>query len=448
MKDWKKIKELKNFIPAIIVLALVIVSLEGHSPKTFATKVKEENYTSKESSKNNANSENNSTSKNSTSTNQANFNTTLSSSLNNLNSKPKKLSKVVENKNTTYKDGDFYGQAQGFRGNVKVCVTIKDSKIKSIKVVKSQDDKAYFDKATTLLSKIVTNQTTNVDTVSGATYSSNGLIGAVRNALDKATVKSRKTNSNKLVKNKKKTTNKKTTKGKIPYKDGVYYGTGEGYKGDVKVAVVIENQKIQYILIMENEDDKEYFTKAKGVLEDVLKYQRTDVDTVSGATYSSNGILEAIKKALENAKKQTEDGSKPNTNNKNDSTNNHPKETTTIKIPETGMNIYKDGTYAVTAVCNPDDDEEFEAYTLSAKVTIKNDWIIGLEDIKGIGSTYVKANDWYLNRAVNGTSKKEGIVKQILAKGNADSIDTVSGATCSSKSIIQIAKKALEDAKQ
>lgn len=448
MKAWKKIKELKNFIPAIIVLALVIVSLEGHSPKTFATKVKEENYTSKESSKNNANSENNSTSKNSTSTNQANLNTTLSSSLNNLNSKPKKLSKVVENKNTTYKDGDFYGQAQGFRGNVKVCVTIKDSKIKNIKVVKSQDDKAYFDKATTLLSKIVTNQTTNVDTVSGATYSSNGLIGAVRNALDKATVKSRKTNSNKLIKNKKKTTNKKTTKGKIPYKDGVYYGTGEGYKGDVKVAIVIENQKIQYILIMENEDDKEYFTKAKGVLEDVLKYQRTDVDTVSGATYSSNGILEAIKKALENAKKQTEDGSKPNTNNKNDSTNNQPEETTTIKISETGMNIYKDGTYTVTAVCNPDDDEEFEAYTLSAKVTIKNDWIIGLEDIKGIGSTYVKANDWYLNRAVNGTSKKEGIVKQILAKGNADSIDTVSGATCSSKSIIQIAKKALEDAKQ
>ena len=448
MKDWKKIKELKNFIPAIIVLALVIVSLEGHSPKTFATKVKEENYTSKESSKNNANSENNSTSKNSTSTNQANLNTTLSSSLNNLNSKPKKLSKVVENKNTTYKDGDFYGQAQGFRGNVKVCVTIKDSKIKSIKVVKSQDDKAYFDKATTLLSKIVTNQTTNVDTVSGATYSSNGLIGAVRNALDKATVKSRKTNSNKLIKNKKKTTNKKTTKGKIPYKDGVYYGTGEGYKGDVKVAIVIENQKIQYILIMENEDDKEYFTKAKGVLEDVLKYQRTDVDTVSGATYSSNGILEAIKKALGNAKKQTEDGSKPNTNNKNDSTNNQPEETTTVKIPETGMNIYKDGTYTVTAVCNPDDDEELEAYTLSAKVTIKNDWIIGLEDIKGIGSTYVKANDWYLNRAVNGTSKKEGIVKQILAKGNANSIDTVSGATCSSKSIIQIAKKALEDAKQ
>lgn len=448
MKDWKKIKELKNFIPAIIVLALVIVSLEGHSPKTFATKVKEENYTSKERSKNNANSENNSTSKNSTSTNQANLNTTLSSSLNNLNSKPKKLSKVVENKNTTYKDGDFYGQAQGFRGNVKVCVTIKDSKIKSIKVVKSQDDKAYFDKATTLLSKIVTNQTTNVDTVSGATYSSNGLIGAVRNALDKATVKSRKTNSNKLIKNKKKTTNKKTTKGKIPYKDGVYYGTGEGYKGDVKVAIVIENQKIQYILIMENEDDKEYFTKAKGVLEDVLKYQRTDVDTVSGATYSSNGILEAIKKALENAKKQTENGSKPNTNNKNDSTNNQPEETTTIKISETGMNIYKDGTYTVTAVCNPDDDEEFEAYTLSAKVTIKNDWIIGLEDIKGIGSTYVKANDWYLNRAVNGTSKKEGIVKQILAKGNANSIDTVSGATCSSKSIIQIAKKALEDAKQ
>ena len=447
MKYLKNYKAVKNFIPAIIVLILVVVSLESYNPKTFATKVKEESYTSKASET----SGNSKESSQATTETKANFNTPLSNNLNKLGNAPKKISKVVEKKDATYKDGDFYGEAQGFRGNVQVCVTIKNNKITAIKVVKSQDDQAYFSKATTLLSKIVKGQTTNVDTVSGATYSSNGLIGAVRNALEKALVQKTKKKSNKATttnkNNNKKSEKKNTTKGKIPYKDGVYYGTGEGYKGDVKVAVVIENQKIQYILIMENEDDQAYFSKAKGVLKNVLKYQKTDVDTVSGATYSSKGILEAIDDALNNAKKATEGNKNNQDTNTDDNKKNDVEETTTIKIPETGNNVYKDGTYTVTGICSPDDGEDFEAYTLSATVTIKNDVVTNVTDIKGIGSTYIKANDWYLKRAINGTTKEDGIVKQILAKGNANGIDSVSRATCSSNAIVEVVKKALEGAK-
>ena len=68
-------------------------------------------------------------------------------------------------------------------------------------------------------------------------------------------------------------------------------------------------------------------------------------------------------------------------------------------------------------------------------------------DIKGVGSDYSKSNDWYIKRAVNGTSKFRGVVAQIVGKGNPTSIDTVSGATCSSDTIIELVKKALEDAK-
>ena len=429
MINWKRNNTIKNFIPAIIVLALVVVSLKNYSPKAFAPKVKEERKVEETTTGIVADM------------GHTKKTTTDENSTANSDSKvlPVNLPDVINHEDFTYKDGDFYGEAQGFRGMIQVCVTIKNGKIKSINIIKSQDDEAYFNKAISLTTKIANNQTTNVDTVSGATYSSKGIIGAVRNALEKAGVKKQSISS----KVNKKNSKKKIKKGKIPYKDGVYYGTGEGFKGEIKVAVVIENKKIQYILIMESEDDKEYFNKAKSVVNNVIKYQKTSVDTVSGATYSSKGILNAIKNALKNAKEQT--NKKPS--NEADDSNNTEQETTTVYMPETGNNVYKDGTYTLTGICNPDHGGAFEGYTLSATITIKNDRVVGITDVKGIGSTYIKANDWYLNRAIKGTSKEKGVVNQILSKGNAESIDTVSGATCSSQALIEIVKKALENAK-
>ena len=102
---------------------------------------------------------------------------------------PKGSSEVSEAKeDCTYKDGVYYGSGMGFRGMIKVKVTIRKGKIADIDVVSSPDDAAYFNRAKKLLSSIISRQTTNVDTVSGATYSSVGLIKAVRDALSKAVV--------------------------------------------------------------------------------------------------------------------------------------------------------------------------------------------------------------------------------------------------------------------
>lgn len=436
MNNFKWIKNIIGFLPAFLVLVLVTFSISNYQPKTFEAKVTEAKIP-ETTSKNFSETTLKETTK------QVKKETTVA-----LTTPNATIQNVTENENATYKDGNFTGTAQGFNGEVQVSVEIKNGKIKSIKCAKTQDDKPYFSKASALMSQMVKKQSTNVDVVSGATYSSNGIIGAVRNALSKAetsnsdTTKS-ETNKTSNKTSKKSTKNTKSVKGKFPYKNGVYYGTGEGYKGDIKVAVVIENKKIQYILIMENEDDKAYFYKARSIVAEIIKKQKVKVDTVSGATYSSNGILEAIKNALKDAKKK----SNKKTTNKNTKTEQETTEVATTNVSESGSGVYKDGTYTVTGICKPNSHGGFEAYTMSAQISILNDRVIAISDIKGVGSDYSKSNDWYIKRAVNGTSKFRGVVAQIVGKGNPTSIDTVSGATCSSDTIIELVKKALEDAK-
>ena len=82
------------------------------------------------------------------------------------------------------------------------------------------------------------------------------------------------------------------------YKDGVYSGKGTGYAGEMTVEVTVEGGKITKINITETSDDKAYLNQAEKVIDDMIDTQSTDVDTVTGATYSSNGIIDAVNDAL------------------------------------------------------------------------------------------------------------------------------------------------------
>jgi len=88
------------------------------------------------------------------------------------------------------------------------------------------------------------------------------------------------------------------------YKDGEYLGKASAYNGNVEVKVTISGGKITAIDIVKTKDDEEYFFDAqKKVIPEILEKQSTDVDTVAGATTSSEGIAHAVQKALEEAKK-------------------------------------------------------------------------------------------------------------------------------------------------
>lgn len=89
-----------------------------------------------------------------------------------------------------------------------------------------------------------------------------------------------------------------------PYADGTYTGEAQGYGGTVAVELTVENGKITDLTITSAEkEDMAYLDAASAVIDSILEQQSTDVDTVSGATFSSNGILHAAEDALRKAEK-------------------------------------------------------------------------------------------------------------------------------------------------
>jgi uncharacterized protein with FMN-binding domain len=74
-----------------------------------------------------------------------------------------------------------------------------------------------------------------------------------------------------------------------------------GMNAMIQVSVTIENGKIVDVSIDSSRDDEPYFSDALTVIDDILASNSTQVDTVSGATYSSGGILDAVDAALEQA---------------------------------------------------------------------------------------------------------------------------------------------------
>ena len=225
--------------------------------------------------------------------------------------------------NKKLKDGSYEGRGIGFRGDVKVQVDVSEGKISNINIVDNVDDAPYFDKAKSLVGTIISKQTPNVDSISGATYSSNGIKSAVRDALNKAGVSSEGDNNDELkielsrlkeenqklkdtisgLKAKIGDLEKKSQKEdtNIRMKDGSYQGIGMGFKGNVRVEVKVTDGKIASINVIDNIDDAPFFDKAKSLIPNIISSQTANVDSVSGATYSSNGIKSAVRDALKKA---------------------------------------------------------------------------------------------------------------------------------------------------
>lgn len=84
-------------------------------------------------------------------------------------------------------DGTYEGSAFGFGDLITVSVTIQGGRMTDISVLDaSGEDRPYYNQSLPLLDQMLSSQSTEVDTVSGATLTSEGLIGAVADALGKA----------------------------------------------------------------------------------------------------------------------------------------------------------------------------------------------------------------------------------------------------------------------
>ena len=84
-------------------------------------------------------------------------------------------------------------------------------------------------------------------------------------------------------------------------KDGTYQGSADGFAGVITVSVVVNNGSVTDISIIDENDTPRYFERAKEIINSILYGQSLEVDGITGATYSSKGIQEAVYNALQNS---------------------------------------------------------------------------------------------------------------------------------------------------
>ena len=197
-----------------------------------------------------------------------------------------------------YADGVYVGSSRGYGGAVQVQVTMENGSITEVEVLDaSHETKQFLRRAKRLLTTVVETQSWEVDAVSEATYTSRGILGAVQNALTGEVV------NNPLPPQPKPAATLVVEEFTAPsiYLDGLYTAEAMGFEGQITVQVTVAEDKITDITILSAEDEEEYLSRAKQVLPAILEGQSPNVDTVSGATYSSTGILNAVKLALAKA---------------------------------------------------------------------------------------------------------------------------------------------------
>ena len=90
--------------------------------------------------------------------------------------------------------------------------------------------------------------------------------------------------------------------GAVSYADGTYTGSGDGFGDTVSVEVTVSGGKITAIdIVNAANEDAAYLDKAKGIIDSMISANSPEVDTISGATFSSTGIKTAVQQALEGA---------------------------------------------------------------------------------------------------------------------------------------------------
>ena len=246
------------------------------------------------------------------------------------------------------KDGEYEGTATGYGGPLTVRITVKGGKLTDIKVVSQTETPEYFNRAKAVIGKILSSGNVNVDSVSGATISSNAIKKAVADALSKAGSKQQA----KVTPVKKDARSAKGRKGNAAgtfsigsanLNDGVYTGSGQGYNGPIRVRVTVSGGNITNVEILSNSDDAPFFNRAKAVIGRLLGSPGKSVDTVSGATYSSRGIIDAVRNALSGAGKTSVTNTSSSTNTPATPDNKPNEDNVSPAVnPETGDPAYVD----------------------------------------------------------------------------------------------------------
>ena len=182
--------------------------------------------------------------------------------------------------------GTYSGTAQGKGGDVKVTLTLTDSKITDVAIEGKDETPGIGDTAMEAMAKEIKDSgSIGVDTVSGATVTSDAVLEAAAAALKSAGLNP---------------DDYQTAGGNGV--SGTFEGTAQGKGGDVKVTLTLTDSKITDVAI-EGKDETPGIgdTAMEAMAKEIKDSGSIGVDTVSGATVTSDAVLEAAAAALTSA---------------------------------------------------------------------------------------------------------------------------------------------------
>jgi len=303
----------------------------------------------------------------------------------------------------TYTPGIFAGVSdiRGYNGNISVEVTIDaDGRISGIEVTDHAESDGFYQRAfDNLIPLIISSQTTNVDidAASGATYSAGALISAINNALSQAGG----------------VLGAESVAVEADFTPGTFTATSDirGYNGPITVEVTIDaNGHISGVEVTDHAESDGFYQRAFDNLIPLIISSQTanvDIDAASGATYSSKALLDAINNALSQA------GG-------------------VLGVESVAVEAdFTPGTFVATS--------DIRGYNgpISVEVTIDaNGHITGVEVTDHVES------DGFYQRAF------DNLIPLIISSQTTDvDIDAASGATYSSKALLDAVQNALNDAR-
>ena len=185
----------------------------------------------------------------------------------------------------TFTPGTYEASAQGFGGAINVAVTVDEEAITAIEITGDGETPALGGAAIEQMSAayVGQNDAEGVDGMTGATITSTAVKAAVGNALAQARGEAQEV-------------------AEIAFTPGTYEGTAAGYNGDVVLSVTFSEDAIESIEVVSSAETEHVGDVAYDILfPEIIEYTSTGVDAVSGATFTSRAVFNAVNAAAEQA---------------------------------------------------------------------------------------------------------------------------------------------------
>jgi uncharacterized protein with FMN-binding domain len=179
------------------------------------------------------------------------------------------------------------------KGPVQLQVTFAGTRITAVKMLQQPDHPQTTAAMPKLVAETLQAQSADIDTVSGATITSDGYKESLQAAID-ANAKTASAASSSPSASA--SASAAETEASSQTVDGTAVSTE---KGVVQVQVTFEGDKISAVTMLQQPNHPQTTAAVPKLVAETLQAQSADIDTVSGATITSDGYKESLQAAID-----------------------------------------------------------------------------------------------------------------------------------------------------